>query len=101
MIETDQPIYNGQRAREVLENPAFQWAIQEIKREVTEQWQQSPARDSEGREKLWQLLQMANKLELTLTGLMETGQLKELDRLHQRNLAEKLTDGISSYFNSY
>jgi hypothetical protein len=88
-MEIEQRIYQGDRAREVLENEAFGAAFADIKQEITEQWKQSPARDHEGREKLWQLLKLADKLEATLRSALETGQLAKLDLQHQRTLAER------------
>ena len=91
-MELSERIYNGNRAKEVLENESFQWAINEIKTEVTDQWKNSPARDETGREKLWMLLQMANKLELVLKSTLETGQLAELELRHQRTTSERAKD---------
>lgn len=82
MIETkplQQRIYEGARAREVLENEAFKQAFADLKSEIVDQWKSSPARDAEGREKLWLMLSLANKLELILTGAMDTGKLAEKD----------------------
>ena len=93
-MELSERIYNGNRAKEVLENESFQWAINEIKTEVTDQWKNSPARDEAGRERLWMLLQMANKLELVLKSTLETGQLAELELRHQRTLLERAKDAI-------
>lgn len=93
-MEISERIYNGNRAREVLDNESFQWAINEIKNEVTEQWKNSPARDDAGREKLWMLLQMANKLELVLKSTLETGQLAELELRHQQTLLERAKNAI-------
>jgi hypothetical protein len=88
-MEISERIYNGNRAKEVLENESFQWAIDSIKNEVTEQWKQSPVRDLEGREKLWMMLQLANKLESVLKTSLETGTLAQLDLKHQRTLQER------------
>lgn len=88
-MEIEQRIYNGDRAREVLENEAFAAAFNDIKTEITAQWKQSPARDHEGREKLWQLLKLADKLEATLRTSLETGQLAKLDLQHKQSLADR------------
>lgn len=93
-MQIDQRIYNGNRAKEVIENEAFIAAFELIKDEVITQWQQSPARDTEGREKLWLMLQMASKLESTLKTTMETGQLAQLELTHQQSLAKRLKDAI-------
>lgn len=88
-MEIEQRIYNGNRAREVLENEAYQDAIESLKQEIVEQWKQSPARDEAGREKLWSLLKMADKLEATLRTTLETGKLAELELGHKRTLADR------------
>ena len=95
MMEIEQRIYNGNRAKEVLENEAFQWALYEIKQEIKNAWEQSPARDSEGREKLWMMLSLANKLELLIKSMLETGKLAQLDLEHKRTLLESAKNAIS------
>lgn len=94
-MEIEQRIYNGNRAKEVLENEAFQWAFNEIKQEIKNAWEQSPARDSEGREKLWMMLSLANKLELSIKSMLETGKLAQLDLEHKRTLLERAKNAIS------
>ncbi len=66
MATIEQRIYDGNRAREVLENEAFTAAFADIRQEIDTQWQNSPARDHEGREHLYQLRRLADKLEATL-----------------------------------
>lgn len=96
-MEIEQRIYNGNRAKEVLENEAFQWALNEIKQEIKNAWEQSPARDSEGREKLWMMLSLANKLELSIKSMLETGKLAQLDLEHKRTLLERAKNAISGF----
>lgn len=89
-MDINQRVYNGDQARLVLENEAFQLAMDQIKTELREQWEKSPARDQEGREKLYQLLRLAIKLETTLKTTLETGQLarQELD-FNQKTLLQQ------------
>lgn len=93
-MELEQRIYNGDRAKEVLDNEAYTAAMAAIKTEVTEQWQNSPARDQEGREKLWLMLKLADKLEAALRTTMETGKLAQLDLLHKQSLAQRAKAAI-------
>ena len=93
-MEISERIYNGNRAKEVLENEVYQWAFDEIKKEIVDQWQQSPARDSEGREKLWLMQSLLNKLQQTLQTTLETGKLAEAELKHQRTLLERVRDAI-------
>lgn len=88
-MEIEQRIYNGDRAREVLENEAFQQAFEELKTELIESWENSPARDQEGREKLYQLLKLTDKLKANLTNRLETGKLAQLELAHKESLIQK------------
>lgn len=94
-MEISQRIYNGARAKEVLDNEAFQQAWNDITAEITEQWRQSPARDSEGREKLYQLLRLCEKLKQQFQTTLETGKLAEMELKHQRSLLERAKDAMS------
>jgi hypothetical protein len=85
----EQRAYNGDRAREILENEVYQQVFADLKTEITEQWTNSPARDEEGREKLWLMLSLANKLQAMLQTTLDTGKLARLDLEHQRTLAQK------------
>jgi len=89
MATIEQRIYNGDRAREVLENEAFEQAFTDIKTEIIEQWTNSPVRDLDGREKLYQLLKLADKLKANLQTSLETGTMAKLDLAHQETLAQK------------
>ena len=92
-------IYNGDRAREVLENEAFSQAFIDIEAEILNQWKQSPARDGEGREKLWLMLSLLGKIRTVLQTSLETGKLAGLDLQHQRSIAERLKDARSAFSN--
>lgn len=89
MATLEKRIYDADQARMVLENPAFARAMADIKQELTEQWMQSPARDEGGREKLWLMVKMADKLELALRASLESGQLAKLEMQHQQTLMQR------------
>lgn len=89
MKSPEQRIYDADQARLVLENPAFEQALADIKQEITESWTNSPARDQEGREKLFQLLKLADKLEVTLRTSLETGRLAKEELKHQQTLKDR------------
>ena len=88
-MELEQRLHLGSRAREVLENEAFTEAFSQIETEITEQWKNSPKRDEEGREKLFQYLTMLNKVKATLTSTMETGRLAQLELQHKQTLIDR------------
>ncbi len=84
----EERIYNADRAREVLENEAYLAAFADTKQELMTAWENSPARDLEGREKLWLMLSLLKKLEKHLSTSLDTGKLARLDLEHKRTLAE-------------
>ena len=96
-MELSQRIYNGDRAKEVLENEAFNAAFDDIEKEILNQWKQSPARDLEGREKLWLMLSLLGKVKLTLQSTLDTGKLATAELKHQRSLAERGRSAMSEF----
>jgi hypothetical protein len=90
-------IYDGNRAREVLENEVFQAVWTDIEKEWTDAWMNSPARDEAGREKLYQYVMTLRKLKAQITTTLETGQLAQLDLQHKQTMADRLKAGVSSW----
>ncbi len=94
MATIEQRIYDGDQARQVLENEAFTAAFADTRQEIIDQWKNAPARDQEGREKLWQLLKLTDRLEAHLRTSMETGTMAKLDLKHRQSLLEKARSAI-------
>ncbi|MEN9885683.1 MAG: hypothetical protein RL758_261 [Pseudomonadota bacterium] len=90
MSSFEQRVFEGNRAKEVLDNEAYQGAFELLKQELRERWESSPARDAEGREKLWLMTSLLNKLQVMLQTTLETGQLAELDLKHRRTVLERM-----------
>ena len=82
-------IYNGDRAKEVLENEAFIAAFDAIEKEVIDKWTNSPARDSAGREKCWEYLILLRKVKTQLTTTLDTGKLAKLELQHEQSLKDR------------
>tara|TARA_A100001201_G_scaffold32785_1_gene35269 strand:- start:1010 stop:1246 length:237 start_codon:yes stop_codon:yes gene_type:complete len=64
-------------AKNILENPVFQDAIKQIKQELYSEFLNSPARDSEGREKIYLMGKMFDLLLVNIKSVMETGKLNK------------------------
>lgn len=96
MTTAEKRIHDGARAREVLENEVFIDAFAAIENEVIEQWKNSPARDAEGREKLWAYRQLLQKVKAHLTTTMETGRLAEMEIAHKVGWLQRMKDGVTS-----
>tara|TARA_R100000773_G_C4211814_1_gene111201 strand:- start:1130 stop:1366 length:237 start_codon:yes stop_codon:yes gene_type:complete len=64
-------------AKSILDNPVFQDAIKQIKQELYGEFLNSPARDSEGREKIYLMGKMFDLLLVNIRSVMETGKLNK------------------------
>lgn len=95
MSSLDQRLFEGDRAREVLENEAFAAAFDATEKEVIERWTNSPARDAAGRESLWQYLMILRKVKANLTTAMETGKLARIELQHKQSLVDKARGWLS------
>jgi hypothetical protein len=91
MATLEQRIYDANRAKEVLENEAYIQAFSDIENEIIEKWKTTPARDAEGREKLWMYLAMLKKFKSQLDSTLQTGKLAQLEVEHKQNLLQRLT----------
>lgn len=85
-------VRRGERAAEVLGNPAFQEAVERLRREVVDAWEQCPARDSEGKEYYWQLYKNTGKFCAILQGYIEGGKAVKLRE------KQSAMQGVSRFF---
>lgn len=90
----ERTIYIANRAREVLENEAYTEALTLIKTEIETQWRTSPARDTDGRERLWVMLSLLTKLQATLETTMQSGKLAAADIKHKQTMAQRANDWL-------
>lgn len=65
----------GVRAKEVLENPLVVEAFALIEAEIMKAWEDSPVRDIDGREKLFQMLTMGRKFKRHFESIVQTGEM--------------------------
>jgi SH3-like domain-containing protein len=95
METLEQRMTQGEQARQVLENPAFAKAFDDIEREHVEAWKNSPVRDPEGRETLWMTVKLLYKLRSTLEAAMTDGRLASVELEHQaKQLARERAEGV-------
>lgn len=88
-------IQRGEHAQRLLREPLLIGAFELLEKEYIEQWQNSPARDVEGREKLFLMQKVLQVVQGHLTQAVETGKLAQAtltQRLAQqaRELGRKL-----------
>lgn len=75
MDEYQKDVDRATKARLLLDDTMLQDALKAIETEVVEQWTNCPARDTEGKEALWQLMKTAQKFRSILIGHIETGKM--------------------------
>lgn len=73
-----QDLSRAAQARELLEHPLLVEALEAFEKEVIAEWKKSPARDQEGREKLFLMLKAQEKFKQCLTSMVTTGKLLSL-----------------------
>lgn len=74
MTEHEQ-ITRAAHARELLDNPLLKEALTSWTNELTQVWQNSQLKDSEGREKLYLMLTAAKQLQTYLQTTIDNGKL--------------------------
>ena len=94
MAALETRLYDGEKAREVLENEVFQQVFTDIELELTTAWKSSPQRDSDAREKIHLALSLLTKVKACLQTTLDTGKLARLDLEHRRTLADRAKDLI-------
>lgn len=96
-MDLDQRHREGDEARQVLENPAFERAFNSIEKEHVDAWINSPARDAQGRETLYLTIKLLHKMKATLEASMTDGKLArmELER-REELLAQDRAQGLNT-----
>lgn len=76
-------INRGSRARDIVESDLFKEAVATIERDLIEAWKLTSARDTDARERLWQGVQMAGKMEEFFRSAIDNGKIAKsrLDEL--------------------
>jgi hypothetical protein len=78
--QNEQEIARGHQARAILDDALFKESFENLKTEIIAKWAACPARDTEGREWLWQHYQVALKFEEALTTVLNTGKMALRER---------------------
>lgn len=97
-MELEQKVARGARAKEILNDDVYIETFELVKQGINDLWANSPARDSEGREKAYLMLGMLNKLQSVLLTTMETGLLAAEDLKHQRTMLDRAKDLLNGEY---
>ena len=92
MKTIEQRIYDGSRAREVLDNEVFQAVFADIRKDLIESWENIPStsENTPARDRIHLSLTLLGKVKACIQQSLETGKLAQMDLEHKRTLAERL-----------
>jgi hypothetical protein len=77
---TQSEVSRGLRARAILDDPLVADAFAALERECLAEWRRAPARDVEGRERIWLMLKLTERLKAHFETLISDGAIA-VDRL--------------------
>lgn len=75
MNNQEQQVQSASDAEQILSNPAYKFAIEQMRIEIFNAWKDCPVRDKEAQQLLLQRSKLADQFENILRGLIETGKL--------------------------
>jgi len=87
-IKVEEEIARAREAEQIINAPIYVEAMRKLKQGIIDKWAACPARDTDGREWLWQHYQVALKFEETLAEVLNTGKLALKER--EMSLAQKV-----------
>lgn len=88
-MNADDTIRRGHEADRLLTDPLFIEAFATVESEITAAWREAPARDSEGRERLWLMVQLLEKVRGHIATIAASGKI-ERDRIEMLDKERKL-----------
>jgi hypothetical protein len=72
---TQDDVARGIRARAILDDPLVADAFAALERECLAEWRRAPARDVDGRERIWLMLKLTERLKAHFETLIAYGTL--------------------------
>lgn len=82
-------IERARQAQDLIEHPLFKEALEMYRQRLQQEWADSPARDTEGRERLWLMQKTVSVVEGHLRTLMETGKLASIQLQQRQTLMQR------------
>jgi len=79
----------GMRANELMSDEIMVEAFTLLDQRLTNEWANSPARDTEGRERLWIMLKLLKSVEGHLKEVATTGKMAALKLEQERTLMQR------------
>lgn len=73
----DETIQKGNEAARLLTDPLFIEAFDTVKTEINASWEETPARDTEGRERLWLMLKLLGRVRAHIETIAANGEIEK------------------------
>lgn len=86
----------GQRAAELMEDPLMVEAFTILQERFQTEWVNSPARDTEGRERLWLMQKLLTNLKGHIEEIMRTGQMASIQLEQHRTRTQKAKEWLKN-----
>jgi hypothetical protein len=88
----------GQRAAELLADPLLVEAFALLDERFNQQWADSPARDTEGRERIWLMKKLLKNVGEHLAQVAMTGKMASLQLEQHKTMLQKAKDWAREAF---
>ena len=82
----------GQRAVELMADDLMVEAFTTLNTRLTNEWANSPVRDTSGREQIWLMQKLLKSVESHLSEIAQTGKLAALQLEQERTRLQKMRD---------
>ena len=79
----------GFRATELMNDELMLEAFSTLDHRLTQEWADSPVRDTEGRERIWLMQKLLKNVDAHLREIATTGRMANLQLEQERNLLQK------------
>ena len=93
MTEQEQ-VFRGERAKQLLNDSLLKEALETIRREVLQKWEETPARDMEAREWLWKLHQATLRFEGVFKVMIDTGKIAADQLVYKQSLGKRILNKV-------
>lgn len=88
----------GQRAVELMEDELIVEAFSILEQRFMTEWAASPARDTEGRERIWVMQKLLGNLKAHLLEVATTGKLASLQLEQNRTKVQRAKEWLTEQF---
>lgn len=90
-MSLDNDLERAQQAKQLLDNPVYQEAIENVRNAIVSAWSNAPIRDVEGQHELKLMLKLLTDLENNITRVVNDGKIAQIEIERQKTpIAEKV-----------